>query len=135
MPWFILPTSVPHNNIKNVQTAQAKKTSIFTQLVTTQHPMFYVHIVSQGNLSIYHFIRSFFFLFVSALALFPYFLFYVSFFSIFSSFLILYIDEENHINKKGWKKLEKDTLGVGKKKKTQAFPKKDEKSFRYWIDG
>ena len=28
-------------------------------------------------------------------------------------------------------KMEKDTLGVGKKKKTQAFPKKDEKSFRY----
>ena len=27
--------------------------------------------------------------------------------------------------------MEKDTLGVGKKKKTQAFPKKDEKSFRY----
>ena len=48
-----------------------------------------------------------------------------------SNFLILYIDEKNHINKKGWKKLEKDTLGVGKKKKTQAFPKKDEKSFRY----
>ena len=63
--------------------------------------MFYVHIVSQGNLSIYHFIRSFFSLFMSALALFPYFLFYVSVFSIFPSFLILYIDEENHINKKG----------------------------------
>ena len=31
-------------------------------------------------------------------------------------------------------KMEKYTLGVGKKKKTQAFPKKDEKSFRY-IDG
>ena len=27
--------------------------------------------------------------------------------------------------------MEKDTLGVGKKKKTQAFPQKDEKPFRY----
>ena len=28
-------------------------------------------------------------------------------------------------------KMEKDTLGVGKKKKTQAFPKKDEKTLRH----
>ena len=70
----------------------------------SQHPMFLLHIVSQINHSVHHSFAYFFFLFVSALALFYIFYSMYMFFpivSIFSSFLILYIDEKNHINKKG----------------------------------